>query len=154
MLRETSPLPGYIFPHARWLKFPEKGLQHPPHQAHHHLHRSTCTRKDGNLLLQLPTPTWITCTHLVAAATQAASAIPSEHKASPDSWCPNRAETAQALHPALLTLPPSHSCIFFIPECTFPCRMMWMHPAMWTRWSAVRNTTALSSSAAGYWTAF
>lgn len=43
------------------------------------------------------------------------------------SWCPNGAETAQALHPALLTLPPPNSCIFLTPEHTFPCRICYVN---------------------------
>lgn len=65
------------------------------------------------------------------------------------SWCPNGAETAQALHPALLTLPP--------PTHAFSSHLnthFHAGSATWTIWSAVRNNTALSSSAAGYWTAF
>lgn len=127
--RERSEFTGCIFPHARWLKFARKRLQHPPHQAYHHPHRSIPTRKAGNLLLQLPTPTWLPCTHLVAAATQAASAVPSTHKASPNSqlmsqWSRDSTGTAScSAHTAS-----SQSHIFLIPECTFPCRICYVSP--------------------------
>lgn len=105
---------------AGWLKFAKKGLQHPPCQAHHHLHCSTPVRKAGNLLLQLPTPTWGTCRHPVAAATQAAPVIPSGLRASPQHCCCNASWDC-----VCCTLLFSH-CLF--PPTCFP--HTWTHISM------------------------